>query len=118
MNGRFATRRTAKSTARDRQPRENRVVRFLVITIGSGALAALIAILIAGIPTVLSHVLPPSSASRIDASALFPAAPIVHKTVDVYDPPPAASVVAPTSNPTGAPTSIPRETESPEPGDP
>jgi hypothetical protein len=85
---RLATLRPARSTARDRKPRKSRAWRFIFITLGSGALAALIAIGIAGIPTVLSVAFPGDTPPQIDASAIFPPAQPVHKVVDVYDPPP------------------------------
>jgi hypothetical protein len=114
---RLANMRPARSTARDRTPRKSRVWRFVFITFGSGALAALIAIAIAGAPTVLSVAFPADSPPQIDASVLFPPAQPVHKVVNVYDPPPrqapAPRPVAPTSRPV-TPSPSPEPTE---PGD-
>ena len=102
---RIATLRPARSTSRERKPRKSRAWRFIFITFGSGALAALIAIAIAGIPTVLSVAFPGDTPPQIDASALFPPAKAVHKVVDVYDPPPKP---APRPKPVApAPTSKP-----------
>lgn len=98
---RLANLRPARSTARDRKPRKNRAWRFIFITFGSGALAALIAIVIAGMPTLLSLVFP-STTSRIDSSVLFPPAQVVHKVVTVYDPPPSPTP-APSPRPTARP---------------
>lgn len=118
---RIATMRQARSTTRDRKPRKNRAWRSIFITFGSGALAALIAIVIAGVPTVLSMVFPGDPPPQIDASALFPPSQAVHKVVDVYDPPPkqappprpVAASPTPTSKPV-TPTPSARPTHPPD----
>ncbi len=112
ISRRLAALRPARSTARDRTPRKNRTWRFILFTFGSGLLAAVIAVVIAGVPTVLSLVIPVAAPPQINASALFPPVPAVHKTVDVYDPPPPRRAVTP-PRPV-APTSPP-ERESPSP---
>ena len=102
---RLAIGRSMKTAPRDRKPRKNRALRFLVLTIGSGALAALLAIAISGIPTVLGVVFPTGPQPEIRANALFPPVKPVHKVIDVYDPP------------TQAPAPNPEPPESSEPGD-
>jgi hypothetical protein len=122
ISRRLAALRPARSTARDRTPRKNRTWRFILFTFGSGLLAAVIAVVIAGVPTVLSLVIPVAAPPQINASALFPPVPAVHKTVDVYDPPPKRVVtpprpVAPTSPPereSPSPTHSPRPTPPPD----
>ena len=117
----LAALRPAKSTSRDRKPQKNRAWRFIFITFGSGALAAFVAIVIAGVPTVLSLVFPGEPPPQIDASALFPPAQAVHKVVDVYDPPPrqapqprpAAASPTPTATPV-TPTPSARPTHPPD----
>jgi hypothetical protein len=123
MVRRFAIGRSMKTAPRERKPRKNRAVRFLVLTFGSGALAALLAIVIAGIPTVLGVVFPAGAAPEIKASSLFPPVQAVHKVIDVYDPPPpraaprpAPPVAAPVK-PTAEPSQRPEPSQSPEPGD-
>ncbi|HEY1419811.1 MAG TPA: hypothetical protein VGG90_03785 [Candidatus Dormibacteraeota bacterium] len=95
--------------------------RFIVLTLGSGAIAALLAIVIAGLPTVLAVIFPSPAPTQILASALFPAVGPVHKTVDVYDPPKAAPRPAPPAaapvRPTAQPSHQPEPGQSPEPGD-
>ncbi|MGA7912820.1 MAG: hypothetical protein WB682_15325 [Candidatus Dormiibacterota bacterium] len=76
-----------KTVPRERKPRKNRALRFLVLTLGSGALAALLAIVIAGIPTVLGLAFPTGPTPEIQASAIFPPVQPVRKVIDVYDPP-------------------------------
>jgi len=110
MISRLAIGRSMKTAPRDRKPRKNRVVRFLILTVGSGALAALLAIAIAGIPTVLGLVFPTGPTPAIQASAIFPPVQPVHKVIDVYDPPKQAPTAAPTAEPSQQP-------EPPEPGD-
>jgi hypothetical protein len=111
---RLVASRSAKAVSRERKPSKNRVGRFIVFTLGSGALAALLAIVIAGIPTVLGVVFPAGS-PEIQASALFPPVQPVHKVVDVYDPPkqaprPNPAPVAPKPEPVEAsPTAEPSE---------
>lgn len=119
--GRLAIGRSMKAAPRDRKPRKNRAVRFLVLTFGSGTLAALLAIAMAGIPTVLGVVFPTGTQPEIKASALFPPVPPVHKVIDVYDPPkpaprPAPPAAAPV-RPTAEPSQLPEPSQSPEPGD-
>jgi len=101
-----------KAAPRDRKPRENRVVRFLILTFGSGALAALLAIAIAGVPTVLGLVFPTGPTPEIQARSIFPPVQPVHKVIDVYDPPKEAP--GPQPEPTAEPGQQP---EPPEAGD-
>jgi len=109
--------RPARPATRGRKPGQNRAWRFILTTLGSGALAAMIAIAIAGIPTVLSLAFPSDPPPQIDASALFPPAPVVHKVVNVYDPPP-PQWLAPRPRPV-TPTSRPvTESPRPEPSEP
>ncbi len=117
----LAALRPARSTSRDRKPQKNRAWRFIFITLGSGALAAFISIVIAGVPTVLSLVFPAATPPQIEASALFPPAQAVHRVVDVYDPAPkqaprprqAAASPTPTSKPV-TPTPSARPTHPPD----
>ncbi len=116
MIRRIAIGRSMKTAPRDRKPRRNRSARFLILTLGSGALAALLAIVIAGIPTVLGLVFPTGLTPEIQASAIFPPVPPVHKVIDVYDPPKQAP--RPVTRPPAAPTAEPgQQPEPPEPGD-
>ncbi len=120
MIRRIAVGRSMKTAPRERKPRRNRSLRFLVLTFGSGAVAAILAIVIAGIPTVLGLVFPAGSTPEIQASAIFPPVPPVHKVIDVYDPPKQAPrpQPRPTSAPTARPTAEPsQQPEPPEPGD-
>jgi hypothetical protein len=120
---RLAIGSSMKTAPRDRKPRKNRVLRFIVLTLGSGVVAALLAIVIAGIPTVLGVVFPAAAQPEIKASALFPPVGPVHKVIDVYDPPPprAAPRPAPPAaapvRPTAEPSQRPEPSQSPEPGD-
>jgi hypothetical protein len=119
MISRLAIGRSMKTAPRDRKPRKNRVLRFLVLTVGSGALAALLAIAIAGVPTVLGLVFPTSPAPEIQAGAIFPPVQPVHKVIDVYDPPKQAPrpQPEPPEGATGQPGQPAEPSEPPEPGD-
>lgn len=98
-----------KAAARERKPSRNRVGHYLVVILGSGALAALLALLIAGIPTVLSVAFP--ATQQIQATQVFPSVSPVHQVVNVYDPP---KYTAP---PTSRPTQPPAVHSSPPPSD-
>lgn len=119
MISRLAIGRSMKTAPRDRKPRKNRILRFLVLTVGSGALAALLAIAIAGVPTVLGLVFPTSPAPEIQSSAIFPPVQPVHKVIDVYDPPKQAPrpQPEPPEGATGQPGQPAEPSEPPEPGD-
>ena len=107
MISRLAIGRSTKTAPRDHKPRKNRVLRFLVLTLGSGVIAALLAIVIAGVPTVLGLVFPTAPAPEIKASAIFPPVQPVHKVIDVYDPPKQAP--RPQPRPSAPPPSEPAE---------
>ena len=123
MNSRLAIGRSMKTPVRDRKPRKNRSLRFLVLTLGSGAIAALFAIVIAGIPTVLGLVFPTAPAPVIQASTFFPPVQPVHKVIDVYDPPTQAPRPQPEPSeqaagaPAAEPSQQPEPPEPPESGD-
>jgi hypothetical protein len=87
---RLAARRPNRPESRERKAKPNRAGRFLAITLGSGVLAALLAVVIAAASTVVSAVSTPPQAPQITASSLFPPVPPLHRTVDVYDPAPQA----------------------------
>lgn len=116
MIRRLAIGRSIKAAPRDRKPRKNRAARFLVLTLGSGVLAALLAIVIAGIPTVLGLVFPTGPTPQIQASAIFPPVQPVHKVINVYDPPKPAP--RPVSNPPAPAPSPTRPSPSPRPTEP
>lgn len=108
MIRRFAQHRLAKPAARERQPAGNRVVRFVVLSLGAGAIAALLALTIAIIPALMVLAFP-TDTPQILATTLFPTPSPTVKVISVYDPPPAqrAPVPRPSAQPGG----------SPEPGD-
>lgn len=112
MIRRFAEHRFKKPAARERRPAGNRVVRFIVLSLGAGAIAALLAILLAVIPALLVLAFP-TDTPQILATELFPTPSPVQKVITVYDPPPATSRPRPpaTSEPPQEPG------QSPEPGD-
>ena len=120
MISRLAIGRSMKTAPRERMPRKNRAVRFLFLTLGSGALAALLAIVIAGVPTVLGLVFPTGPSPEIQASVIFPPVQPVHKVIDVYDPPRQAPrpQPRPTAERAGEPAAEASERREPtEPGD-
>ncbi len=84
---RVESRPAAAAISRKRTPGRNRIFRFIVLTFGSGAAAALFAILIAGLPTVIAIVIPTAPPAQLQAAQLFPPVPPLHKTVVIVDPP-------------------------------
>jgi outer membrane biosynthesis protein TonB len=111
-----AARRAIKLRSREK-PERNRAWRFIFITLGAGALAAVIATLIAALPTAGSVIFRPAP-QTIKASALFPAPPPVHKVVNVNDPPPKQAPMPPAAAPPPEPTEPPAKpspTPSPRP---
>lgn len=114
MIRRFAEHRLTKPAARERRPAGNRVIRFMVLCLGAGAVAALLAIVIALLPALIVLAFPTQPMSEIEAGTLFPTPSPVQRVIDVYDPAP----VAPRPPATEPPDrTTPGSTPSPEPGD-
>lgn len=98
----FARHRLVKvAAARERRPAGGRVVRFIVLSLGAGAIAALLAILLAVIPALIVLAFPTSDSTEVLASKLFPTPSPTTKVINVYDPP-------------SAPPAPPRATQPPE----
>ena len=114
MVRRLAIRATGRGGSPENAPKRNRAWLFVWITLGAGALSA-VAALLGGWLTELSNLTatnPPPA--QIEARALFPPVPAVHKVVDVYDPPPPAAQPKPAPKPpAAAPTPTPRASPSP-----
>ncbi len=84
----FARHRLVKlAAARERRPAGSRVVRFIVLSLGAGAIAALIAIVLAVIPALIVLAFPTNDSTEILASKLFPTPSPATKVISVYDPP-------------------------------
>jgi hypothetical protein len=96
------------------KPRRNRAWRFIVITLGAGALAAVIATLIAALPTAGSVIFKSPGPQTIKASALFPSPGPIHKVINVNDPPPPQSARPPATQPPHKP----EPTDTPKPPQP
>ena len=118
-------RRRSRPVPRERKPQRNRSGRFLLLTLGSGAVAALLALAIEGLPVVMGQLILPNSPPRLDATTLFATPGPQHKTVDVYDPPPQGSgrehegTPTPGRTPSASPSPVkgspsPRPTPSPD----
>ena len=86
----LAFRAGARKGAQDMQPKQSRVGLFLLLTLGAGAGAAIASLvgtsLLLDLQGVAANVAQASRPPVIEARALFPPVPAVHKTVDVYDP--------------------------------
>jgi hypothetical protein len=114
--------RAQKSTgaAGPRERKRTRAGRYIVLIFGAGVVSGTAAL--AGIPPFgsVQALLSPVSQLRhprpepapINASAIFPPVPPVHKVVDVYDPPPPAQKSNPAPQP---PATSPRPKASPSP---
>ena len=110
MINRLARRQSMKPVSRQRKPARNRVVRFLLVTFGAGVAAAVIAIVVAGMQTLVTQAFP--GQDQISASSLFPPVPPQHRIVNVYDPPISRPHPPPSSKPIPPPTPSPRPTPS------
>ncbi len=108
MIRRFAEHRLTKRAARERQPAGNRVVRFIILSLGAGAIAALLALVIAVVPTVLVLAFP-TDTPQILATTLFPTPSPTVKVISVYDPPPAQRAPVPRETPEPAQPSEPAD---------
>lgn len=104
---RRATHGSVKAASGPKDRERTRVGRNLVLILGAGVMSGTAAL--AGIPpfgslqallSPISQLLHPQQAPVvIRASTVFPAVPPVHKTVDVYDPPPPAARPNPAPQP-------------------
>ena len=135
----LAIRAGVRKGAQDMQPKQSRVGLFLLLTLGAGAGAALASLvgtsLLLDLQGVAANVAQSNRPPAIEARALFPPVPAVHKTVDVYDPAPAVAQGSPSRSaprpapeadgaprpdpsPSARPTRSPRPTPSPGPTPP
>jgi hypothetical protein len=99
------------------RPKKNRVFLFLLLTLGAGAVAELIALvgpgIVADVEALAVDATRGHSTGPIAASTLFPPVPAQHKVVDVYDPAPASSTVPAPKAPVASPSPTPRATPTP-----
>ena len=138
----LAIRASARKGAQDMQPKQSRVGLFLLLTLGAGAGAAIASLvgtsILLDLQGVAANVAQANRPPVIEARALFPPVPAVHKTVDVYDPAPAGGAPVasrpaaqppagerdgggappPMPDPSPRPTRSPRPTPSPGPTPP
>jgi hypothetical protein len=133
--GRLRPRKAVNGGTDQRDRKRSRVGRYLALVLGAGVVSGTAAL--AGIPpfgslqallapiSQLLHPQPP--VAPIQASAIFPPVPPVHKIVDVYDPPPPAPRATtapqppatspkPKASPRPSPTPPLHSTPSPSPG--
>src|SRR5712664_378071 len=118
--GRLRPRTAVNGGTEPHDRKRSRVGRYVVLIFGVGVVSGTAAL--AGIPpfgslqavlapiSQLLHPQPPPA--PIQASAIFPPVPPVHKVVDIYDPPPPAPRASPAPAP---PTATPRPKASPSP---
>jgi hypothetical protein len=100
------------------KPRRQRLGRLLLLSLGGGGIAGILAFIIIWIPTVYALANTSTSVPKLAAKTLFPSPTAVHKTVDVYDPPvyrPAAPTSQPTSPPSASPLPTPSRSPRPTP---
>jgi hypothetical protein len=124
--GRIRPRTAENGGAEGRDRKRSRVGRYTMLIFGAGVVSGTAAL--AGIPpfgsmqallapiSQLLHPQPPPA--PIQASAIFPPVPPVHKVVDVFDPPPPAPRATSAPQPPAAspqPRSSPRPRPSPTP---
>lgn len=115
----FRGRRKLK-VAEARKPRKNRTGTFSAITLGTAAIAFLLALFGVGPFAVQAVVFDfgPASGGPLSAAQVFPTVSPVQKIVDVYQTPPPARAPRPAPAPAPRPNPTPPPpTESPEPGD-
>jgi hypothetical protein len=117
-----SSRRAVRGDRDEKKPSKNRLVRFVIVTLGAGVLAGVGAMLgiwpFSGLQALATQIVQSNTPAMIQAQSLFPAVQPVHKTVDVYDPPrqvPARPT--PPGHPSPEPSSSPKPHPSPSPGD-
>jgi hypothetical protein len=118
--GRIRPRTAANGGSEPRDRKRSRAGRYVVLIFGAGVVSGTAAL--AGIPPFgslqallapISQLLHPQSPpAPIQAGAIFPPVPPVHKVVDVYDPPPPAPRATSAPQP---PAASPRPRSSPSP---
>ena len=123
---RHATNGRVKDASGPKERGPSRLGRNLLLILGAGVVSGMAAL--AGIPPFgslqalvapISQSLHPQAAPvLIQASAVFPPVPPVHKTVDVYDPPPPAARPNPAPPPAPTPKASPTPTHHPSPTPP
>jgi hypothetical protein len=122
----LATRGKGQNGSQEQGPKRNRAWQFLLLVLGAGAAAGLIALVGPGLVTALGAQVTTqihnNTVQPLDAHALFPPVAAVHKVVDVYDPapprraqpaPPAAAPAAPPAPPVSHPSPTPRRSPRP-----
>ena len=102
-----------------RPPKRNRAWLFLLLTLGAGAVAGILALVGPGLVTdvgaaITTHVAAITN-QPIQASTLFPPVGVQHKVVDVYDPPPPRRVAPPAPPPQPSPSPSPHRSPRPTP---
>jgi hypothetical protein len=99
------------------EPKRGRLRLFLSLVLAAGAASGVAALLanplLFSVQTLAYDVHDHTSAQAINAKTLFPAVPPVHKTVDVYDPAPAAGPGKPPPDRTAPPETRPSPNPSP-----
>jgi hypothetical protein len=118
--GRLRPRTAVNDGSEQRDRKRSRLGRYVVLIFGAGVVSGTAAL--AGIPpfgslqallTPISQLLHPQPPpAPIQASAIFPPVPPVHKVVDVYDPPPPAPRATSAPQP---PATSPKPKASPRP---
>jgi hypothetical protein len=118
--GRLRPRTAVNGGSEQRDRKRSRLGRYVVLIFGAGVVSGTAAL--AGIPpfgslqallapiSQLLHPQPPPA--PIQASAIFPPVPPVHKVIDVYDPPPPAPRATSAPQP---PATSPKPKASPRP---
>jgi hypothetical protein len=120
IGGRLRPRTAANGGSEQPERKRSRAGRYVLLIFGAGVVSGTAAL--AGIPPFgslqallapISQLLhPPPPPTPIQASAIFPPVPPVHKVVDVYDPPPPAPRATSAPQP---PAASPRPKSSPSP---
>jgi hypothetical protein len=122
---RRGTRAIAGADPEQRTPKRSRAWRYILLTLGAGLISGLLAMAgiwpFSSLQSLAQTLVPAPAAALIDAHSLFPPAPVQHKVVDVYDPPPPAqqAPAPPPSSPHPTPSHSPHPpNSSPRPSPP
>lgn len=125
MARKVAVRAGGKPALHSSGPKRGRLRAFLLLVLAAGAGAGVTALmaqsLLLDLQTFAIDVHDKTLVQTIEAKTLFPPVPPAHKTVDVYDPAPAAgpskpkpgSTTIPSPRPSPSPTHLPRHSPSP-----
>lgn len=118
---RLASRRLVRTGSTEEEPRRKRVLRFFVLSFGTGIFGGIAAALgiwpFGSFQTLYAELFPTGGPPQLSATTIFPAAQPIHKTVDLYQSPAPVRRSEPAEGSTSKSTPRPTATPSQPPDD-